>query len=286
MLAGLGAAAGLSACGGDDEALVRALQAQTATIPSAQDAASTAPPGAVAPPAAPGTTAPAPATAAQAASDAPATAPQPEPAAATMARRPQARWTVHVTRPAILRASPGGRVIGRVRATTEFDSPTVLAVVRRSGPWLGILTPALPNGRIGWISVRSSLQAHRNDWRIDAFLRRHQVVVQRGGRVVSRIPVAIGAPRTPTPQGLYAVTDKLRTTNSSSPYGCCILALTGHQTQTPQGWGGGDRIAIHATDRPDTIGSAASAGCLRAPASAVRRLVATVPLGTLVRVHP
>jgi lipoprotein-anchoring transpeptidase ErfK/SrfK len=81
------------------------------------------------------------------------------------------------------------------------------------------------------------------------------------------------------------VTDKLLTTDPGSVYGCCILALSARQPHTPQGWGGGDRVAIHATNLPETIGTAASLGCLRAPAEEARRLVHTVPLGTIVTIR-
>jgi lipoprotein-anchoring transpeptidase ErfK/SrfK len=208
--------------------------------------------------------------------------PAAEPGAAATRTRPQ--LTVHLTRSTKLRASPGGAAIARLSPTTEFRSPTVLAVVRQRGSWLGVLTPALPNGRIGWISARATYEVHYSGYRVDASLRRREVVVRRNGRVVQRFPVAIGSESSPTPRGRFAVTDKLLTQSSSSPYGCCILALSGHQTATPQGWGGGDRIAIHATNLPETIGLRASLGCLRAPTEAIRRVVDSVPLGTVVHI--
>lgn len=201
------------------------------------------------------------------------------------ARRPRGRVTVHVTRTVMLRTRPGGRVVARIRPRTEFGSPTVLPVVRQRDGWLGVLSAALPNGRIGWIATSSALAPHRSRWSISASLRRREVVVRRAGRVVQRFPVAIGGPATPTPTGRFAVTDKIYTRNPGSPYGCCILALSAHQPRTPQGWGGGDRIAIHATNLPESIGTAVSLGCLRAPTAAMRRLVATVPLGTIVTVR-
>nr|WP_246345041.1 L,D-transpeptidase [Conexibacter arvalis] len=129
------------------------------------------------------------------------------------------------------------------------------------------------------------MEVHRSAWEITASLGRREIVVRRAGRVVSRFPVAIGSPSTPTPRGRFAVTDKLTTGSDTSPYGCCILALSGRQTRTPQGWGGGDRLAIHGTSLPQTIGTEASLGCLRAPTGAIRRLVETVPLGTLVTIR-
>ena len=192
---------------------------------------------------------------------------------------------MHVTTPVRLHSRPGGPVVTRLAPKTEFDSPTVLPVVRRRGGWLGVLTTKLPNGRIGWISANAALVPYRTRFRIDASLRRREVVVRRGARVLMRFPIAIGGSSTPTPTGRFAVTDKLLTNDPSSPYGCCILALNATQPHTPQGWGGGDRVAIHATNLPESIGTAVSLGCMRAPTEAVRRAVRIVPLGTIVTVR-
>ena len=195
------------------------------------------------------------------------------------------RLTVQVTRPVRLRSSPGGPVVGGVLPKTEFRSDTILPVVRQRDGWLGVISKELPNGRIGWIAANTGLVSYRTRWSVVASLGRREVVVRRSGRVVQRIRVAIGSPSTPTPTGRFAVTDKLLTENPASVYGCCILALSAHQPHTPQGWGGGDRVAIHATNLPETIGTAASLGCLRAPAGEARKLVRTVPLGTIVTIR-
>jgi lipoprotein-anchoring transpeptidase ErfK/SrfK len=217
---------------------------------------------------------------------APIPAPQRTPAQAPAPHPPPfERLLVGIERPTPLRARPGGRVVARVGPHTQFGSQTVLPVMRRRGGWLGVVSAALPNGRIGWLPASTSLRPYATDYRIDASLRRRQVVVRRGREVVARFPVAVGGPGTPTPTGSFAVTDTLLTEDPSGPYGCCILALSGHQLHTPQGWGGGDRIALHATDKPGTIGSAASLGCLRAPAGEMRRLIRLVPLGTVVTIR-
>ncbi|MBS1871342.1 MAG: L,D-transpeptidase [Actinobacteria bacterium] len=195
------------------------------------------------------------------------------------------RLTVQITRPVRVRATPGGRVVGGLVPRTAFRSATIVPVVARRGGWLSVVTTLVPNGRVGWIAASASLVPHRTQWSVVASLRRRQVVVRDAGHVVQRFRVAVGSPATPTPTGRFAVTDKLLTDDPSSPYGCCILALSAQQPHTPQGWGGGDRIAIHATSLPETIGSAASLGCLRAPAEEARRLVRTVPLGTLVTIR-
>jgi lipoprotein-anchoring transpeptidase ErfK/SrfK len=108
---------------------------------------------------------------------------------------------------------------------------------------------------------------------------RREATLRRGLRVMRRFPVAVGRPGTDTPLGRYAVTDRLRTRNPDSPYGCCAVALSGHQTKLLPGWPGGDRLAIHATPNPETVGRAASLGCMRAYDRDIRVLMRRVPLG-------
>ena len=75
------------------------------------------------------------------------------------------------------------------------------------------------------------------------------------------------------------MTDKLRVTDQRSPYGCCVLAVTGHQTRLPESWPGGDRLAVHATRELPSLGRAASLGCLRVTSAQARWLIRTMPLG-------
>jgi lipoprotein-anchoring transpeptidase ErfK/SrfK len=203
-------------------------------------------------------------------------APTPVPAAAA----PRGRYlTTELRRRTLLRAAPGGRVLRRLTPRTEFGSPTVLSVVGRRGDWLEVLSATLPNHRRGWVPAGAGRLA-RTDYRIDVDRSRRRARLRDGRRTVLRFPVAVGRPGNRTPLGRYAVTDKLRVTNATSPYGCCALALTGHQTELEPGWPGGDRLAIHGTPAPETIGQAVSLGCLRAPERALRRMLRRVPLGT------
>jgi lipoprotein-anchoring transpeptidase ErfK/SrfK len=122
-------------------------------------------------------------------------------------------------------------------------------------------------------------------WSLHADLSARRLTLRRGGRRVHRVSVAIGAAGSETPTGRFAVTDKLSGSQFGPYYGCCILALSGHQPNTPAGWKGGDRLAIHGTDAPGTIGTAASAGCLRASDEDLQTLMDKVPLGTPVFVR-
>jgi len=201
------------------------------------------------------------------------------------AERPQGRWlTARVLAPVRLRATPDGRRLERVRPRTEFGSPRVLAVLRRRAGWLQVIAAERPNHRPAWIPAgRARLGGVDVSVHVD---RSERVLsVRRGRRVLRRMPVAVGRPGTETPTGRFAVTDRLRTRDPNSPYGCCALALSGHQTKLLAGWPGGDRLAVHATPQPETVGRAASLGCLRAKTRDVQALLQMVPLGAPVFVR-
>ncbi len=204
------------------------------------------------------------------------------------APKPHARAFRHQTallrHATALRATPGGRRLARIATRTQFRSPTVLAVVARRAGWLEVISSALPNGRHGWIPAwRATLYGTDVDIAVDRSQRR--ATLRRAGRVLLRFPVAVGRPGNETPLGRFAVTDKLRVTSPSSAYGCCALALSGHQTKIEPGWPGGTRLAIHGTPAPSSIGHAVSLGCMRAGERVLRRLLRSVPLGAPVVVR-
>jgi hypothetical protein len=202
-------------------------------------------------------------------------------AAAADDREPARRGrfvTARVVRRTTLRAGPGGRVLARIGRRTEFGSPRVLSVTGRREGWLRVTASELANGRHGWIRASAARLGSVAIWiRVDRS--RRELTLRRGRRVLRRMPVAVGRAGTETPLGRFAVTDRLRTRNADSPYGCCAVALSGHQTKLLPGWPGGDRLAIHATPNPETVGRPASLGCMRAYDRDIRVLMRRVPLG-------
>ena len=180
-----------------------------------------------------------------------------------------------------LRSKPGGAVAASVDAKTEFGSPTTLAVAERSGEWLGVTSTALPNNELGWLKARDADVAEsRTRLSIHVDLSERSVRLMNGRRAIHEATVAIGRPGSSTPTGRFAITDKIAGSRYGAYYGCCILALSGKQPNLPPGWTGGDRLAIHGTDDPGSIGQASSAGCLRARDEDLRPLMRRVPLGT------
>jgi lipoprotein-anchoring transpeptidase ErfK/SrfK len=192
--------------------------------------------------------------------------------------------TARVLRVTRLRATPGGRKLMWIGTRTEFNSRRVLSVTARRGGWLRVLASERPNGRAAWIRA-SLVRLGSTDYSIHVDRSARRLTLRHGRRAVGSFPVAVGRPGTETPTGRFAVTDKLHPDDPASPYGCCLLALSGHQTRLIKGWPGGDRLAIHATPSLWTVGKAASLGCMRARPGDIRRLMRKVPAGTPVFVR-
>jgi hypothetical protein len=191
--------------------------------------------------------------------------------------------TAYVSAATPLRASPGGKALATLPKRTEFGSPQVVPVQERRDGWLRVTSSQLGNGGSGWIRADRA-KLFRLDYAIEENLARRELTVRRGSKVLVRTRTAIGRSEAPTPRGTFAVTDRLLIDHPGSPYACCVLALSAHQPKIPQGWGGGDRVAIHATADPSSVGKAVSLGCLRVRTDVMRRLVRLVPLGTPVRI--
>ncbi len=175
---------------------------------------------------------------------------------------------------------PGGRPKIRIAGETEWNTPRVLSVVKHRGKWLAVLVPELKNGDMAWIHMDKVARLGAVTWSLHADLSRRELVVRRDGRRVRRLSVGVGRPGHSTPTGRFAVTDRLRVTDPASPYGCCVLALTGHQTRLPPGWPGGDRLAVHATADLSGLGQEVSLGCMRSDPRDARWLIKKVPLGS------
>lgn len=212
--------------------------------------------------------------------------PQMRPAALSLETPPNASAVVWVRagERVGLRSEPGGgELVEKVGRRTEFGSPSVFGVVRRSGGWVAVSTASLPNGELGWLRLDADrLRAGWTTTSIVVDLSERRADLFDAGRLVRSFSITVGAAESPTPTGRFAVTDTFRG-GLNPAYGCCALALSATQPEVPSGWMGGNRIAIHGTR--GTLGVAASKGCVRAADADVSRLVGRVKLGTPVLIR-
>ena len=199
---------------------------------------------------------------------------------------PHEHLLVRVERPVPVTVRPGGPRLATVGRTTPFGSARVLSVVGREGRWLHVATADLPSARNGWIdSSQPGLAVRATKLSVLIHLDSpHPGPPQAATASCARSRSASVRPPPRRRSGASRSRTSSRVRPSARVYGCCILALSAQQTHLPAGWHGGNRIAIHGTNVPSSIGAAVSTGCLHAGDADLRYLMARVPLGTPVTI--
>lgn len=192
------------------------------------------------------------------------------------------------------RRSPGrGRVVWSVPPESlHLGNATKLMVVsarrdRRGRPWLKVQLPIRPSGRTGWIPADAALVSH-TAWFVRVRLQPRTVSVLQAGRSIGHARAVVGLPRTPTPEGLFAVYEKARLSDPSEFLGPWALHLTAFSKVLYNFGGGPGRVAIHGRG-PESraearLGTAASHGCIRVDNGPIRWLAGHLPAGTPVRI--
>jgi lipoprotein-anchoring transpeptidase ErfK/SrfK len=185
---------------------------------------------------------------------------------------------------------PNGGLRASFSKLTDLGYPTTFWIVgailnkRCGATWYRVKLPIKPNGVVGYVHPRD-VSVEKVTTRISVDLSRRELHLYRRGKLVLRTPVAVGSPSTPTPIGRYFVSQRIRTSNPSGPFGPVVLAVSAF-SNVLQGWAEGGPIAIHGTNAPWTIGRAASHGCIRVRNETLMRLFAAAPGGTPVVIHP
>lgn len=123
-----------------------------------------------------------------------------------------------------------------------------------------------------WLVLMLLLPAARADAapEIIVDVERKQLFLMQGTQVLRRYPIATGAPDWPTPLGVFRI--NRRFSGEMGGFGTCFLGL-----DVP--WG---NYGIHGTNKPESIGSGASHGCIRLYVPDAEELYALVPNGTRV----
>lgn len=182
-------------------------------------------------------------------------------------------------------------VVGRRATATgwEFDNPTpwgnplTFVVTEDHGEWLRVEFPVRPNGTEGWIKATDVTRAVI-DTHVTIDLSDRLLKAYRGAELLAETKVVVGKPDTATPTGRLYVTD-YEEKYSGSAYGPWILPLSGYSQSMDEFSGGMPVIAMHGTNRPELIGTAASNGCIRMPDAVIEQLHATLPFGTPVDIQ-
>ena len=113
-------------------------------------------------------------------------------------------------------------------------------------------------------------QARQEPYAIHIDVEQKRLTLFQGSKLLRSYTVATGAWDTPSPIGVFLITHRF--SGRMGGFGTCFLGLN-----VP--WG---NYGIHSTNKPESIGSDASHGCIRMRVADAEELYALVPDGTLV----
>src|SRR3954468_13451033 len=181
--------------------------------------------------------------------------------------------------------SPNGAFMRYLSNRTALGSlRTVLVTASRSDGWYQVLLPVRPNGTRGWIR-KSAVITTTNPMRIVISRRLKVLKLYRSGVFVMKFPVAVGKPTTPSPTGLFYVTDRINTGQPGGAYGPYALGLSGFSNVLFSFSGGDGEVGIHGTNAPSSIGHAVTHGCIRLYNAGITKLYSKIWIGTPVVVN-
>jgi hypothetical protein len=183
----------------------------------------------------------------------------------------------------VYRSAGAARPWRRFSNPTPQHTPLVFLVRARRGSWLRVMLPSRPNGSEGWVRA-AGVELREDAYSVVVGLKDRRLIVRKGQRVLLDRAVGVGRAATPTPRGVYYLTELLRQPNPAGLYGPWAFALSAHSPVLTHFGGGDGQIGIHGTDEPSGIGHNVSHGCIRVANRVIERLAAMLPLGTPVRI--
>jgi len=127
--------------------------------------------------------------------------------------------------------------------------------------------------------------------RLEISLRRRQVTLYRENTLIKSYPIAIGRKGWETPTGNFQVLQMIQNPKWIHPF--TGEAIPGGDPENPLGhywigfWTNGKNwVGFHGTPNPESVGKAASHGCIRMHNKDVEELFRQVSVGTPVTVVP
>lgn len=207
---------------------------------------------------------------------------------------PLQSWTARVTVVNPAYSVPDtGRVVIYLSTRAHWDGgPDQLLVLAsrkdaKGRLWLRVLLPVRPNGTSAWMRADYA-QLAPTHWWISVSTKRRQLSVFYSGHLLRRVRAVVGKPSTPTPNGLFAISEIVAQDPPNSFLGPWALHLTSFSRVLDDYGGGAGRVAIHGRDGTslrDPLGSARSHGCIRINDSVIRWLAARLVPGVPVTVR-
>jgi lipoprotein-anchoring transpeptidase ErfK/SrfK len=168
-----------------------------------------------------------------------------------------------------------------------FAAPVLAQVSAEISPEI---VPETPSEALTAAEIAAAIKVGIAEMRLVLSIEARQVSLYRGEKLISSYPVAVGAAETPTPIGQFTVSQMVIEPIWQSPWTGEIhepgqdsalgLRWIGFST-TEQG-----AFGFHGTPTVESIGQAASNGCVRMYNEDIVALFEQVTLGTVVMVTP
>ncbi len=179
---------------------------------------------------------------------------------------------------------------GASEVTHVMDNPTatngqlVFLVVEVADDWLQVLLPVRPNGSTGWVRLADVTLA-QHFFRMQVDLADFRMRVFQNGAPIFDAVAGVASNNTPTPGGVYYLTELILPPTPTTAYGALAYGLSGFSEVFETFNGGPGQLGIHGTNDPETLGTAVSAGCIRLHNEDVLRLSTFLPLGVPVTIN-
>ena len=167
---------------------------------------------------------------------------------------------------------------------SEQDGPTTLSLRSLSAWFDGVRqsrTQPLQQTlrKPGSPTTRTPASQHHDDaefklWISDDF----SLSVTDREETIFETAVGVGRGGAPTPRGRYYTAELLRPPSSGTAYGPYAYGLSGYSDTFTNFLGGPGQLGIHGTNNPWTLGTNASAGCVRLHNDDITYLVETLQL--------
>ncbi len=171
-----------------------------------------------------------------------------------------------------------------IESHTILGTPTVVLVLGETHAWLEVMLPGRPNGETGWIRA-SDVVPYDGTRQAVIDLNTRTLMVFDGDATIFEAQIGVGAPSSPTPLGIFYITDAVRLTNPTGPWGPYAFGLSA-RSDTVTSFNGGDGIiGIHGTNRPNSIGEAQSLGCIRLSNEVMLQLAELLGVGSPVTIR-
>ena len=135
---------------------------------------------------------------------------------------------------------------------TILGTPTVVSIIGDFDGWVHALLPGRPNGQTGWIRA-ADVEVFTLEREVVVDLDERRLTVLSDGEEVFESSVAVGSEVSPTPTGVFFVTDAVRLTAPNGPWGPYAFGLSARSDVVTEFNGGDGIVGIHGTNQPWSI---------------------------------